>query len=815
MLRSSRQRRPLSSRRLSALGSSLLCLAFGAELAAQAPSTPLGPPVCYEWSASLLDEGRSHDAFDPIPVLLSKQAPRAAQGAPLRSGALSLTPRGAWDELTVEAPLDLVEGLAQRVYLIGVRAPCPLVVEQRLGLERAPEVELTLKSDHPVMAWADGRALQLNLAEPSRWRLKLESLPARLVIRLSPHSGIPKLSLKASGFKLRGSVREGATLAQPSPVDLRPAEAPLAEAPLPESPLTEELIVTWRAALGRFGRRSLSFSGTLKVSERPVKRSPERDRALLEAQLKRVCDRLKIERVGWRATQGKSGEPPPSWRYELAWRCEMSGASALLVAERWWRPREARGWSLDRGLPREGLSWSERLDPEGGGLWSAWSLVSSWPQLSERARRSLELPRRRQEPKDWPLWLRGEGLSAETLGATREQLFAPRSAARSPQPLLRSWGEGPLPERLKAELDAVLWPLWRSFSAQLHPIARYTAGRGDEPLTPLELAWHYRDGAWGEACVARGLRPSVITWERLGGEGAAEGMSPRPLAHIGLRCGQEPWSLRPLRVGSTAPDDPAQLSPLPRDALCLSLERSESQPKPCYGYERERIELSLEWSQGQGGGPWRLNWRQGSAQTRPPAWPLMTVEPSPSMAAPDLLWLSEARSLERLQPGSMLSWWSLDSRLSSAQLASRWRSVISANARALDDEPYVLQFKPEQAALPLRLNPNFAAEHRLLTPVTISRELRFPAHHPRARALSRRGPKRLERAFAVYESQAPRPLKEREGGGWSWRVELRLPQLSEAPAPEAWRRFIKELARLDELVDTDPEVRELLEDWRP
>jgi len=810
VLRSSQQRRPLSSRRLSALGSSLLCLAFGAELAAQAASTPLGPPVCYEWSASLLDEGRSRDAFDPIPVLLSKRAPRATRGAPLRSGALSLTPRGAWDELTVEAPLDLVEGLAQRVYLIGLRAPCPLVVEQRLGLERAPEVELTLKSDHPVMAWADGRALQLNLAEPSRWRLKLESLPARLVIRLSPHSGIPKLSLKASGFELKAFVEEGASLAQRSEAELKLPKAQLAEAP-PQ----EELAVSWRAALGRFGRRSLSFSGTLKVSERPVKRSTERDRALLEAQLKGVCDRLKIERVGWRATQSSSGETPPSWRYELAWRCEMSGERALLVGERWWRAREARGWSLDRGPTRVGLSWSERLDPERGGLWSAWSLVSSWPELSERAQRSLELPRRRQESKDWPLWLRGEGLSAETIGAAREQLYGPRSAARSPQPLLRSWGTGPLPERLKAELDPRLWPLWQSFSAQLHPVARYTAGRGDEPLTPLELAWHYRDGAWGETCAARGLRPSVITWERLRGGEAVERMSPRPLAHIGLRCGQEPWSLKPRRAEPRVSlEGPPQLSPIPRDAICLSLERSEAQPKPCYEHERERVELSLEWSQGLGGA-WRLSWRQASAQTRPPAWPLMTAEPSPSMAAPDLLWLSEARSLERLQPGSTLSWWSLDTRLSSAQLTSRWRSVISAAARAVDGEPYVLQLEPEQAVLPLRLNPSFAAEHSLLTPVTISRELRFPAHHPRASALSKRGPKRLERAFALYESQAPRPLKEREGGGWSWRVELRIPQLSEAPAPEAWRHFIKELARLDELVDADPEVRELLEDWRP
>jgi len=761
---------------------------------------------CVSWRASRASSPWSPERYDPVPELLSLRGDEELKEAndTLEPSALSLTQITGGVHLQLSDLLDLTEGRDQRIYLLGRVSAClsPSQVERPHTTERRDPHLLTLKSTHPLDVWVDGRGVSIERATPLSWRAHISPSSRDILVRLSPLAGRPSLSLSASSWRVKHQLFDAQS---PTQVSV-PTES------------SDQLGVRWRVTVQPFGVRVLSFSGQVSSTERPPSLDPMRDERRVRRHLARVCEGVSVTQAGWVAQSPRGGQAP-EWRYRVQWRCTLQGERALLVAERWRRPPRGERWTLDRGEASALITWVERGDTLGWRLTEGGHSRGFWRASLTYARqvRSSHLQARSA--------LEGS-LSAQNLAEQLARLSSdpPRHARDAPTPhapqtITRRWGEVALPSALVSQLTPLESALWGHFSYEVTPVARRAQPVFSEAETPLSEALTQRSRLEGWCAQQGGGPPELIGW----------GWEPElPLPYLGLRCAERDLSLAPAERPSLGP-----LRPIPEGAWCLELSRLKPRVERCGAPRARAVELVIKWS--KYGDTWRAQWRHTPAERDPPRWFGASFNGEEGgrrvaheLAPADLLWETIRPSISELRAVGHLAWWSLPPERSAEERSRLWRGSLSSSAQAVQGSLDTATLDPLSPTARIELLSERVEGSRQLRGPLLSgdykRIIELPEGHPALPNLRRVKPGRVTRAYGSY--RRPQLLKQSEAGGGGWRLEASLSiargatslseqeQLSFADAVHREEQALWEaLSRPS--VDTDAEVRDVLEDWLP
>ena len=764
---------------------------------------------CVSWRALRVRSPWRSDRYDPIPELLSLRDDRSLNELK-EWDELSLSPIEGGVHLRLRSLLDLTEGEAQRLYLLGRVSPCldqndahDHVIEG-LRPELGDPLRLTLQSTHPLALWVDGRGIQIERASAMTWSAQLSSSSRDVLIRLSPLAGRPSLTLSSTDWPVTH---------QPSSLE-RESSAQVSRA----QQLDGQLGVKWSVEVKPFGIRVVSFEGQVSSAERPASLDPLRDEARVRRHLARACEVLSVTHAGW-VTQGTREGQASEWRYKLQWRCALQGDRALLVAERWRRPPRGARWTLDRGQKSDLLTWIERDHSIG------WRLTSGGRGEALQRASSILTEQRGQSDSS----AEGE-LSAQNLIRQRALLYArtheqtrDTPIPHAPQTLTRRWGEAPLPSVLMSQLTPSEGALWAHFSYELSPVARRAQPVFNEAPSPLSVALTQRSRLRSWCTQQEGASPEqspeLIAW----------GWEPElPLPYLGLRCAQHDLSLAPMNRPGFPP-----LRPIPEGAWCVDLMRPEPTLERCASAKASAVELVITWS--TYGETWRAQWRHRPAEHPPPIWFASKrdvvderVPQAPELAPADLLWETLRPTMGELSTTGHLAWWSLPVALSAEERARLWRGALSPDAVRVQGSLDTVTLSPLSPTARIQLlKEGEDGKAQLRGPLLrgdYTRIIELPDTHPALPRLLRIKAGLVTRAYASYRRPQLMRRPEAEGGGW--RLETRLSiaqgasvlsereQLSFAHAVQREERALwSALARPS--VDTDAEVRDVLEDWGP
>lgn len=771
-------------------------LALSAEPVSSRGNEAQEPSRCVRWGLLARPEGG--EGFDPIPPLLSTLNERQ-RSALIEWSSLSLEPHALGVTLRMTQLLDLTEGGQQRLYLIGLFEPCvsdqPPPEQGEPTKQGALSVQRTvrLRSEHPIMAWVDGRGLSLNRVAARTWEGVISSQLRALVIRLSPLAGRPYLHMSSPGWSLEHELMPEAGR-RPQPAQGGSFLPPL------------RLGVSWRVELSPFGGRVVHFEGATRSKglQPPEEPSLLRDASLLEGHLNGACESLTVQRAGWRRLEAQG----QAWRYELKWSCHLDGARATLVSEAWRRQEGGLQWSLDRGRPSGLFSWYEAQD------WSGWSLSSSWSAPAVELKRALAARASLSGEETESVEaldvdeLRGalgayDRLTAEGLAESKGLLLSEasrreRELAHAPQPVARRWGGRPLPSALSAQLAEEALPLWRAISYEVSPIARLSQPQTGRILTPLEVALKWRSTLSGWCARRwRGASATLISWAPPS-EALSLGVAPRPLPFLGIRCGERDLSLSPTLTSHAHTSSEPPLTPLPEGAWCLDLEGGGALRRCAVA--PPALKLFIQWS--PHGSEWRARWSHSLGDALPPEWlspphaPSEVARVAERRVAPlDLLWESERPPLSSLSALSVLGWWSLPQPLAAPERATRWRQAISTDAREVEGVIDSATLSPVSPTAPLRLLSGEALGNPLRS-VDFQRIIDFPAEHPAVTSLRCLKAQEVHTPFGSYLRSALTRRRAPESG-WRLKTQLMIAEPDERLQRAAHLSFARDVTRVE------------------